>query len=71
MKSPEYVAIVTGIYRKYLDLYKEKGNYTVEDKDMEALLQIFNRGGFTEGYLFSNYAFYVKNFTRFKDSSKG
>ena len=54
MKSPEYVAIVTGIYRKYLDLYKEKGNYTVEDKDMEALLQIFNRGGFNEGYLFSN-----------------
>ena len=54
MKNPEYVAIVTSIYRKYLDLYYEKGNYTVKAEDREALEQIFNRGGFTEGYYEGN-----------------
>lgn len=51
MKSPEYVAVVTSIYRKYLDLYYEKGHYTVDDEDRRKLVQIFNRGGFTDGYL--------------------
>lgn len=50
MKSPEYVAVVTAIYRKYLDLYERQGHYTVDPADREALEQIFNRGGFTEGY---------------------
>lgn len=50
MKSPEYVAVVTAIYRKYLDLYERQGYYTVDPEDREALAQIFNRGGFTEGY---------------------
>jgi putative protease len=56
MKSPEYVATVVRIYRKYLDsLYEkpEKGFDTainVEERDMRDLLQIFNRGGFTKGY---------------------
>jgi len=54
MKSAEYVAITTSIYRKYLDLYAKTGEYKVEKKDMDALSQIFNRGGFTEGYLFNN-----------------
>ncbi|MCQ2547979.1 MAG: U32 family peptidase [Clostridia bacterium] len=51
MKSPEYVAVVTKIYRKYIDQYYEKGYYTVSPEDREALNQIYNRGGFTEGYL--------------------
>ena len=61
MKSPEYVAIVTRIYRKYIDLYvslcKEHGEekarelYSVDEQDMTELRQIFNRGDFTEGYL--------------------
>ena len=51
MKSPEYVAIVTGIYRKYIDMYISKGFVKVEDADRRALLQAFNRGGFTDGYL--------------------
>lgn len=51
MKSPEYVAQVTAIYRKYLDLYEAHGAYTVSAEDRLALEQIFNRGGFTEGYL--------------------
>lgn len=54
MKSPEYVAVVTGIYRKYLDQYAESGEVMVEKKDEEALHQIFNRGGFTGGYLQGN-----------------
>lgn len=54
MKAPEYVAAVTGIYRKYLDLYAKHGKYTVEPSDLRDLSQIFSRGGFTEGYLFGN-----------------
>ncbi len=54
MKSPEYVAVVTGIYRKYLDLYAKDGHYQVEAADLKDLSQIFNRGGFTEGYLHGN-----------------
>ena len=55
MKSPEYVAVVTGKYRKYLDMYAEKkGIYKgslVEENDRIELEQVFNRGGFTTGYL--------------------
>lgn len=51
MKSPEYVGIVTKIYRKYIDLYLKYDKYSVSKEDREALLQIFNRGGFTEGFL--------------------
>lgn len=53
MKSPEYVATVVGIYRKYLDrLYKsEMGKVNVTGEDTGKLLQIFNRGGFSTGYL--------------------
>jgi len=53
MKSPEYVAVVTSVYRKYIDLLQEKGEeeYRVEDADRKKLLQAFNRGGFTSSYL--------------------
>ena len=54
MKTPEYVAVVTGIYRKYLDLYAKHGQYRVEPSDLRDLSQIFSRGGFTEGYLHGN-----------------
>ncbi len=54
MKSAAYVAIVTSIYRKYLDLYYKQGTFTVTEEDREALAQIFNRGGFTEGYFYEN-----------------
>ena len=50
MKSPEYVAQVVSIYRKYVDLYYENGEYVVSEEDIEKLEQIFNRGGFTEGF---------------------
>lgn len=53
MKSPEYVALVTDIYRRHLDRLYEAGasQYFVEPEDEKALRQIFNRGGFTNKYL--------------------
>lgn len=51
MKSPEYVATVVSIYRKYIDQYYETGRINVSEKDRTALLQVFNRDGFTRGYL--------------------
>lgn len=51
MKNPEYVAGVTAIYRKYIDIYMSNPEgYHVDEKDIKVLLQLFNRGGFTEGY---------------------
>lgn len=51
MKSPEYVAGVTGIYRKYIDMACDSPEtYAVDPQDRKALAQLFNRGGFTEGY---------------------
>lgn len=51
MKSPEYVGTVVRIYRKYLDLALRGKSYQVDPKDEEDLLQVFNRGGFSKGYL--------------------
>ena len=51
MKSPEYVATVTRIYRKYIDMALNSNNYSVSDLDKRDLLQVFNRGGFSEGHL--------------------
>ncbi len=51
MKSPEYVATVTSIYRKYIDAYMSSpGSYGVEKGDIEDLVQIYSRGGFTKGF---------------------
>lgn len=43
---------MTSIYRKYTDLYlkKGKGGYRVEQADREALMDLYNRGGFSQGY---------------------
>lgn len=54
MKSAEYVATVVRIYRKYIDMYYSQGRIEISDDDRYELLQIFNRGGFTEGYLRGN-----------------
>lgn len=56
MKTPEYVATVTRIYRKYIDFYLEHGrnNYSVNLHDKKALMQVFNRGGFSLGHLENN-----------------
>lgn len=51
MKSPEYVATVTKVYRKYIDLIMNDSNYSVENTDQKDLMQVFNRGGFSTGHL--------------------
>lgn len=54
MKSPEYVATVTKIYRKYIDLSLNKTKkYEIEESDKLKLMQVFNRGGFSDGHLSS------------------
>ena len=51
MKRPEYAAIVSRIYRKYIDLaHYDPANYQVDPDDYKKLLQIFNRGDFSQGY---------------------
>ena len=65
LKSPEYVAVTTAVYRKYLDLYaqitaersdiaSDEWRAMIDPEDMGKLMQIFNRGEFTTGYLEGN-----------------
>ncbi|MBR5009203.1 MAG: DUF3656 domain-containing protein, partial [Clostridia bacterium] len=44
LKKPEYVAVVTSAYRRLLDGEKP------DEKLLDGLRQVFNRGGFTQGY---------------------
>lgn len=54
MKTPEYVATVTRIYRKYLDLAISDQKCEIQEQDKKDLLQVFNRGGFSSGHLAQN-----------------
>lgn len=54
MKGARYVGEVTRIYRKYVDLYQSDQEYRVEPEDKKILMELFNRGGFTDGY-YKNY----------------
>ena len=64
MKSPEYVATVTRIYRKYIDLAYSQKDYIVDQNDIDELMQVFNRGGFSSANFEStpnrNYVFKEK-----------
>ena len=54
MKSPEYVATVTRIYRKYIDLAEkitDINDFKIEENDRKTLLQVFNRGMSSTGHL--------------------
>ncbi|MBP7176020.1 MAG: U32 family peptidase [Thermoclostridium sp.] len=52
LKSPEYVAATVMVYRKYLDLaLTNPSAYKVDPADINMLERVFNRGGFTKGYL--------------------
>ena len=51
LKSPEYVAVVTRIYRKYIDMVLNQKEYVIDEKDKLELKQIFNRGEFSTGHL--------------------
>ena len=52
MKSPRYTAGVVSIYRKYVDLYLKNGRkgYKVDPADKRMLLDLFDRGGQSQGY---------------------
>lgn len=52
MKNSQYTALVTAMYRKYADLYLNYGRaaFYVEEGDKERLLDVYNRGGFCQGY---------------------
>ena len=52
MKTPEYAAGVVSIYRKYMDSYLDGSRIPVGKKDIRALLELGNRGGFTNGYYY-------------------
>lgn len=54
MKSPEYVSIVTKIYRKYIDLAYSNEPYIIDEIDRKMLALAFNRGGFSNGHLTEN-----------------
>lgn len=52
MKRAEYAAGVVSVYRKYLDLYLKAGRkgYRVSQEDRQILMDLYNRGGFSDGY---------------------
>ena len=54
MKKPEYAAGVTAIYRKYIDMYYEKGEdgFEVSKSDMENLSKLYIRSEIQDGYYF-------------------
>lgn len=54
LKRPEYVALVTSIYRKAIDRFIENPEkYSVTSDEKRQLAKMFNRG-FTTGYYFNN-----------------
>ena len=48
MKNVTYAAMVTHIYRKYVD--RGRKGFKVDKKDIDDLSDIYNRGAFTTGY---------------------
>lgn len=50
LKRPEYVAVVTESYRWALDALAEGNFAPADERERDALLQIFQRGGFTVGH---------------------
>lgn len=52
LRGPLYVATVARIYRKYIGAYYQ-GKFSIEKKDIEDLMVVFNRG-FTTGFAFND-----------------
>jgi putative protease len=64
MKTPEYVGVVTKIYRNYIDLYyKNPSNYVVAEDDLYKIRQIFSRD-MNEGYFLEQYTKNIISFTK-------
>ena len=69
MKHPSYVAVVAGMYRKYTDLYLEKGRkgFKVSEADKKRLLSVFQRRGYCDGYYYKHNG---KEMISFEEPSK-
>ncbi len=52
LKRPEYVTLTTRAYRRALDALEELGYYEPTPDCLDALMRIFNRGGFSRGYFY-------------------
>ena len=54
MKQPEYVAAVTGMYRKYTDIYLNSGreSFEVSQEDIRELECVYQRRGYCDGYYY-------------------
>ena len=53
MKKPEYVAGVTAIYRKYIDMYySNPASFKVSKKDLDILRTLYIRSEILDGYYF-------------------
>ncbi len=50
MKRPEYTAGVVSVYRKYLDRCLSGEKIHILEEDRRILLDLYSRGGFTQGY---------------------
>ena len=52
MKQPEYVFVVTQMYRKYADAYLANGRekFQVTQSDLQKLQEAYQRRGYSEGY---------------------
>lgn len=50
MKSPEYVAGVTAVYRKYMDFYMRGEKRAIAKEDMEQLAHLYIRSDMKDGY---------------------
>ena len=52
MKQPEYVFVVTQMYRKYADAYLANGRekFRVTQSDLQKLQEAYQRRGYSEGY---------------------
>lgn len=60
MKRPEYVYLITKLYRQAIDSYIEEGISSITEKDIWNMMKLFNRE-FTEGYLFNSDYKHISN----------
>ncbi len=64
MKNPDYVGVVTSVYRRHLDMAGQDISERELNEDYDRLKQVFNRGGFNKGYLFSDLDSNMMSMTR-------
>ena len=63
MKSPEYVYVVTKLYRMAIDSYYNNGKVIIDNNLLNDLRKIFNRE-YTKGYLFNESIYDIINSNR-------